>query len=1187
MSDSLSADACSAEERVAEVVDEFMARVGRGERPDVDEYVRRHPELADVLRQVLPAVQLIRPGGGGGPPSPPGPDAPLVGGELGDFRIVREVGRGGMGIVYEAEQVSLRRRVALKVLPLAGVLDPRQLQRFRNEAQAAACLHHTGIVPVYFVGCERGVHFYAMQFIDGRPLSDLVRQLRQAEEKKRPGSPRRDEAPASEGRTEEYQVLPGEETPAGATMQAAGNDTFLTGEGRRGRGYFRRVAELGAQAAEALDHAHQLGVVHRDVKPANLLLDGGGRLWVTDFGLAQVQHGEASLTLTGDLVGTLRYMSPEQALAKRVVVDHRTDVYSLGATLYELLTLRPAFPGTDRQELLRQIAFEEPRPPRRIDRSVPVELETVVLKALEKNPNDRYATAQELADDLRRWLEDRPIRARRPSLRQVAGRWARRHRAAVWAAAAVALVAAALVGGTWLWWAQKRLGAEVEARGALQEAARLLRQERWPEALSAVGRAAGALSGVGADPGLRRQAEELRKDLEMAQRLQEAHLRGTEVKDGHFDYEGAMEAYARAFREYGLDADSLGPQEAGERIRARPVHRQLVEALDRWALAGRETGGGAWPAAAARAADPDGWRDRVRDAWARKDGQAVDGLLTSAPAEGWSSVMGLALSTRPLKELATGGRAIRLLRRAQELRPDDFWANHELAFHLENSRPPLLEEATRYYTVAVALRPQSPGARLNLARVLKERGDLDGAIAHYQAAIRLKADYAEAHNNLGNALQTKGLLDEAVAEFREALRLKADFPEAHCNLGNALRDKGLLDEAVAESRAAIRLKGDFYGGHLCLGNALLDKGLLDEAAAEFREALRLKGDYPEAHINLGLALHSKGLLDEAVAEIREAIRLKGDFPPAYYNLGNVLYSKGLPDEAAAEFRAAIRLKGDYAEAHLGLGNALRDKGLLDEALAEFRTAIRLKADYPEAHCNLGNALLRLGRFHDAAKAIRRGHELGSRKPGWRYPSDQWLRGAEQMAELDDRLSAVLEGKARPKDAAERIAFAQFCQTYRKRYAAAARFFAEAFAAQPALAEGPGAGHWYNAACAAALAGCGQGQDVAGLDDKGRARLRKQSLDWLHADVGAWRQRLEKGPDKAGPAVAKQMQHWLGDADFAGVRGAAALAKLPEAERLQWQQLWEEVEALRRRAAGPARPPADARPQGAEGLPRKR
>jgi serine/threonine protein kinase len=276
---------------------------------------------------------------------------------LGDYRLLRELGRGGMGVVYEAEQLSLGRRVALKVLPFAATLDPRQLQRFHNEARAAASLHHPHIVPVYAVGCERGVHYYAMQFIDGRSLDDVLYQLRQPDQPAAEADSRRDTVPDAHGQA--------------GTLSSP----------RQGRGYYRRVADLGIGAAEALEHAHQLGVVHRDIKPGNLILDGRGHVWVTDFGLAQCRS-DARLTQTGDVVGTLRYMSPEQALAQRGVIDQRTDVYSLGATLYELLTLQPVFGGQDRQQLLRQIAFEEPARPRRVNRALPAELETIVLKAL-------------------------------------------------------------------------------------------------------------------------------------------------------------------------------------------------------------------------------------------------------------------------------------------------------------------------------------------------------------------------------------------------------------------------------------------------------------------------------------------------------------------------------------------------------------------------------------------------------------------------------------------------------------------------------------------------------------------------------------------------------------------------------------------------------------------------------------
>jgi tetratricopeptide (TPR) repeat protein len=353
--------------------------------------------------------------------------------------------------------------VALKVLPFAATLDPKQLQRFQNEAQAAGLLQHQHIVPVYFVGCERGVHYYAMQFIDGRPLAEVLAELRHLAGRDGAAPPAAEPLSAAAealvaGRprplTERHPTAPDEQAPAPteAVAETRAQAGPTTERSIRSTAYFRAVAQLAEQAAEALQHAHDLGVVHRDIKPGNLLLDGRGNLWVTDFGLAQFQT-DARLTLTGDLVGTLRYMSPEQALGNRTLTDHRTDVYSLGVTLYELLTLQPAFPGSDRQTLLRQVGVEEPPRPRRLNKAIPAELETIVLKAVEKNPADRYGTARALADDLRRFLEDRPIQARRPSLAQRANKWLRRHKGLAWAA--VLFLAAAVVvlasSTAWVW----------------------------------------------------------------------------------------------------------------------------------------------------------------------------------------------------------------------------------------------------------------------------------------------------------------------------------------------------------------------------------------------------------------------------------------------------------------------------------------------------------------------------------------------------------------------------------------------------------------------------------------------------------------------------------------------------------------------------------------------------------------
>jgi serine/threonine protein kinase len=420
----------SVESLVGQIADEFTQRLNGGERPSVEEYVDRYaqerPEIAALLREVLPALGLLRRPDVGAALADADPN---LAAPLGDFRLVREIGQGSMGVVYEAQQLSLKQRtVAVKVLPFAATLDPRQLQRFKNEAQAAASLHHEHVVPVYCVGCERGVHYYAMQYIDGRSLAVVIEELRRLAGLE-PDDPQR---------TGPYLPAPsaGQDTSAMAALTTEGAN--------RSPEFFRTVARLGLEAADGLAHAHRTRVLHRDIKPANLLVDNRCSLWITDFGLAQMRS-DTRLTRTGELLGTLRYMSPEQALAKRVAVDGRTDVYSLGATLYELLTLEPVFNGSDRQELLRQIAFEDPRPLRSHNRSIPRDLETIVATALAKAPAHRYASATDLAEDLHRFLNDQPIKAMPEGWLRWLWRKTRRHAASILVGLAAAITTVVLL----------------------------------------------------------------------------------------------------------------------------------------------------------------------------------------------------------------------------------------------------------------------------------------------------------------------------------------------------------------------------------------------------------------------------------------------------------------------------------------------------------------------------------------------------------------------------------------------------------------------------------------------------------------------------------------------------------------------------------------------------------------------
>jgi tetratricopeptide (TPR) repeat protein len=562
-----------------------------------------------------------------------------------------------------------------------------------------------------------------------------------------------------------------------------------------------------------------------------------------------------------------------------------------------------------------------------------------------------------------------------------------------------------------------------------------------------------------------------------------------------------------------------------------------------------------------------------------------------------------------LKDKGQRDEAIGEFRKALELDPKFAGAHSNLGNALYDKGQ--LEEAIGEVRKALELDPKHAPAHTNLGNALKAKGQLEEAIGAYRKAIELDPKLAPPHNGLGAALKDKGQLEEAIGEhrkaiqldpkyalayinlgaalcdgkheyeaaadaFRKAIELDPKHAPAHNNLGNVLKAKGQMEEAIGAYRKAIELDPKLAPPHNGLGAALKDKGQLDEAIGEYRKAIELDPRYALAHYNLGLALADKGQLDEAIGEYRKAIQLDPRYAPPHNGLGLALAAKGQLDEAIAEFRKAIQLDPKLALAHSNLGAALKDKGQLDEAIGEYRTVIQLDPKHAEAHCNLGHALRAQGKFAEALDSLRTGHELGSKRPGWPYPSAQWVRETQRLLELDRRLPAVLEGKEEPADDAQRLALAQLCQEPSKKlYAASFRFYAEAFANDAKLADDLRQEHRYNAACAAALAGCGQGKDADNLGDKERARLRKQALDWLRDDLKAYHRVVEQGKSQA--VVVQRLTHWQQDPDFAGVRSPATLAGLPEAERQDWQQLWADVaDTLRRTADKP--PPRDGEKQ---------
>jgi serine/threonine-protein kinase len=493
-------ESINAEDRVSALAEDFLERHRRGLKPSVEAYAVAHPEVADEIRGLFPALlsmEDLKPASGDATGS--FDTAAVVARgmrleRLGDFRVLREVGRGGMGVVYEAEQESLGRRVALKVLATHALTDSAQVSRFEREARAAARLHHTNIVPVFGVGQEQGLHYYVMQFIQGLGLDEViteVKRLRSAAPRAMP-MPERAGVPAATGiarslLTEHFASAPppadhsdtqsatsagpGELAPPLAppapepSSQVVLGPAGLSSVSGAAAGYHRSVARIGLQVARALEYAHTQGILHRDVKPSNLLLDVQGTAWVADFGLAKAVEG-GNLTHTGDIVGTIRYMAPERFRGK---CDARADVYGLGLTMYEMLALRPAFEPTDRQELMRQVMELEPPRLRTLNPAVPRDLDTVVHKAIEKDPPGRYPTAAALGEDLALYLDGKPVRARATGTLERYWKWAKRRPAvAVLLAGFVLAVLTGLAAVTWQW--RAAVAARDEAQRTLRMA---------------------------------------------------------------------------------------------------------------------------------------------------------------------------------------------------------------------------------------------------------------------------------------------------------------------------------------------------------------------------------------------------------------------------------------------------------------------------------------------------------------------------------------------------------------------------------------------------------------------------------------------------------------------------------------------------------------------------------------------
>jgi serine/threonine-protein kinase len=916
------------------------------------------PELLNEVRQQWRAFRLVDEAVAAlfpDPETPPGADAIAAVRLSGDlpqvpgYRVEALLGHGGMGVVYRAWHVRLNRPVALKMLLAGPCARPNELERFLREAEAVAALNHPNIVQVHDVGDVGGRPYFTMELVEGGNLVERI----------------------------------------GGVPQPA-----------------RQAAALVTTLAEAIHAAHQSGIMHRDLKPGNILLTRDGTPKVTDFGLARRLETGGGLTLSGMPLGTPSYMAPEQARGDKGALGPATDVYALGAILYELLTGRAPFRAESPTATLQQVVADEPVAPARLNPKVPRDLQTICLKCLHKEPHRRYASAQALADDLRRFECGEPINARPVGRIERAVRWVRRRPALAGALAAGVLLASVLV-VTILWWYGQRMGLEAAAiayaEADLNESERLRERGEFMASAAVLRRAKDRLREF-VPPELRDRLATAFDNLELVTRLDGIHMERALVKPptgllralvlpvtnlprnayGSSSETPSSQHYAEALREAGIGAPGDDPAEATARIQVSPVRAALVSALDDWAACTSDQEQQAWIFAVVQRADPDPWRDRVRDPATWDNSEALRDLAARAPVAEQSphllAVLGARLRAKKID-------AVPFLMRAVSAYPAAFWVNIEMAnslFHQSNR-----VEAAGYYRTALALRPQTLSLRYALGDLYLDLQRWDEAIAEYEHAVRLDSANAWCHNRLGFALARRGGRDdEAIAHAGQAVRIDSHVGWFHYCLGFALDRKGYVEEAAAECREAVRLLPEKQAEWMRdLRTALLKRGRVAEARTAWKEELAA---HPPEHDHwFGYAELCLFLGDEA-----EYRRGRRDLLARFGTTTN-------RPVAEAVARACLLLPTQADELRQAVA-------LAERAVAGGRSGYELA--YPYALFTEALARYRQGRFDDAIKLLH-GEAASVLGPGPRLI----LAMAQHQKGQTDQARKTLAGAVRSYD----------------------------------------------------------------------------------------------------------------------------------------------------------------------------
>lgn len=1037
----------SEDPRVLAALKEFQAALEAGLPLNRQEFLARHADIAldlteglealewmqIALHQVKPAAVDLR---------------ELVGDQVGDYKILEEIGRGGMGVVYRGHDAGLDRVLAIKVLLNEHEKNTELVKRFLEEARIMGQLQHPGVAPIHEVGwLKDGRPFFSMKQIKGQTLAELLKGQEPAakgqesgirNQKTEPGTSATDKSPSTQ-----------HATPSTHHAQ------------------FLPIFE---QICQTVAFAHSRGILHRDLKPANVMVGAFGEVQVMDWGLAKQMRNEERGTMnqkeavtaiphssflvphsedteTGRVLGTPAYMAPEQARGQVESLDERCDVFGLGAILCQILTGRPPFPGDTKIDSHRRaISGDLGEALGNLDScGADAELVNLAKHCLSPQRENRPRHAGEVAQAIASYQTAVRERLRQAEIERAASQVKvaeeRKRRRISLAFAGVAVLFLVAAGSAGLWYyqdratraeeegqrkgEQARLEAEKTARqqqltkdiGAAlnntekfrkalqkklanaQEAAQLLSdmdlwhslvskaRDAWKQANFILGGSQGLLDDSWATrlAALDKQLQADEQNWDLARKLDDIRLEAATLVEGQWQPDIAAKRYPLFFQQMGLDVENGKAAEVAKQISGSPLRHALVAALDHWAVF--LPGNSALQTRLleiTRLADPDPWRDQVRNEKNWRDVKKLKELSKTAEPDRQTpqiiSLLGLRLYWKGHNE-----EAGTLLRQALMYHPRDFWLHFQRGTMVKDPA-----EQAGCFTAALVVRPDSAPAHNNLGHVLRNRKDLEGAIAHFKKAISLNPDFALAHNNLGNALRLKKDWQGAVFHFQKALTLDPKFAAAQTNLGNVLRDQKNLEEAIHSYHKALELNPNHAQAHLCLGMAKQEQKNLEGAIASYQKAIAIDPKYAQAHFKLGLALREQKNLKEAMLHLKKAldlepadaaipnaigntlftlkntegaigyylkaIALDPGFAPAHYNMGLALYQKKDHQGAITYYQKAIALDPEYAAPHINLGMALYDQKDFKGAISHYQKAIELDPDNAKIYYNLGNAL---------------------------------------------------------------------------------------------------------------------------------------------------------------------------------------------------------------------------------------